>query len=78
MPPRAKKRVWRPFFEPKVFRKQMCDEEALTILLGLSALPVVIRRAHSYSALGELCLPFPTSLRPFLLHAFPLFYVSLH
>ena len=46
----GKKQVWRPVFEPEVFRKQMyCIEESTCDIVE------TFRRPHKYSASGELC-----------------------
>ena len=58
---RGKKQVWRPMFEPEVFWKQIyCIEESICDIVG------TFRRPRSDSTLGELCPPFPSSLRPWV------------
>jgi len=51
-------------FEPEVFRKQTYCTEVLVTLLGLFSAPAVIRRPHSESAPGELCLSCPRRYAP--------------
>jgi len=67
---RGKMQVWRPIFEPEVFRMQMyCIEECSWDILGFFGVPAILRRPRSVLAPPQLfdarvIAPLAPSLRP--------------
>jgi len=78
---RGKKQVWRPMFEPEVFRKYSVLKKVLVCdIFGTFRRPPAIRRLHSNLAPGELCPLCPPRYAPATCSAasFLLFFTLSH